>query len=96
MPTYIALIHEDDDGSYRVTFPDLPDIVTAGDDLDEAMEEAEEALEFAAESRNADGSTGLKPPRSVDQLRDDPDFIAASKDAIVIEVDLPGRASAAN
>jgi predicted RNase H-like HicB family nuclease len=48
MPVYIALIQKDASGTFNVSFPDLPGIVTAGDTLDEAIEEAEETLEYAA------------------------------------------------
>jgi predicted RNase H-like HicB family nuclease len=87
MPEYIALIHEDDDGCFTVSFPDIPGLVTAGDSFEEALEEAAEALAFAAEDWvNPDGSAGLKPPRGIDELRLDRDFIAASKDAEIAVV----------
>jgi predicted RNase H-like HicB family nuclease len=90
MPTYIALIHKDADSCYGVSFPDIPGLFTAGDSVDEAIEEAEEALEFAAEDwTNQDGSTGLKPPRTIEQLRNDPEFVEAVNGAAIIEIDLP-------
>ena len=49
MPHYIALIHKDPDSCYGVSFPDIPGVVTGGDTVDEAMEEAAEFLQFAAE-----------------------------------------------
>jgi predicted RNase H-like HicB family nuclease len=89
MPPYIALIREDADGYFTVSFPDIPGLITAGDTLEEAMEEAEEALTFAAEDwSNEDGSTGLKPPQTIEQLRQDPDFVGASQGATVVEVEL--------
>jgi predicted RNase H-like HicB family nuclease len=89
MPTYVALIREDADGIFHVSFPDIPGLITAGDDLDEAIEEAEDALTFAAEDwTNPDGSTGLKSPRSVKQLQDDPEFLKGAEGATVVEVDL--------
>ena len=36
MRHYIALIHKDAGSDYGVSFPDLPSLVTAGSDLDEA------------------------------------------------------------
>ena len=66
MPLYIAVIREQA-GHFNVSFPDVPGLVTAGDSLDEALEEAIEALEGAGEDwTNPDGSTGLK---SAAQLR---------------------------
>ena len=75
MPRYIALIHKDSDNCYGVSFPDLPGIITGGDTVDEAIEQAAEILQFAAEGwTNPDGSTGFKPPSSIDELRRDPNF----------------------
>jgi antitoxin HicB len=90
MPTYIALIREDADGVFHVSFPDIPGLITAGDDLDEAIEEAEDALTDAAEDwTNPDGSAGLKPPRTIEQLQSDPAFAVASEEADIVGIDLP-------
>ena len=57
MPHYIALIHKDTDTCYGVSFPDIPGVVTGGDTIDEAMQQATEVLQFAAEDwTNPDGS----------------------------------------
>jgi HicB_like antitoxin of bacterial toxin-antitoxin system len=40
---YIAIIRQDSDGCYGVSFPDLPGVVTAGDTFEEALSEATEA-----------------------------------------------------
>ena len=59
MPQYVALVHKESDGCYGVSFPDLPGVITGGDSLDEALEEAADVLAFAAEDWiNPDGSTG--------------------------------------
>ncbi|MDF0498389.1 type II toxin-antitoxin system HicB family antitoxin [Bradyrhizobium yuanmingense] len=44
MRYYIAPIHKDADSDYGVSFPDLPDVISAGSTLDEAREMAAEAL----------------------------------------------------
>ena len=36
MRQYVALIHKDADSDYGVSFPDLPGVISAGSDLDEA------------------------------------------------------------
>jgi antitoxin HicB len=96
MPHYIALIHKDSDGCYGVSFPDVPGVVTGGDTVEEAMEEAAEFLQFAADDWiNPDGSTGLKAPRTINELRNDPEFIEDAKDAVVAFVEYPARANAA-
>jgi predicted RNase H-like HicB family nuclease len=88
MPVYIALIEQDADGAFKVSFPDLPGLVAAGDTLDDAIEEAEETLEYAAgDWRNPDGSSGLPAPRSIDQLQDDPAFADAADGNVVVEID---------
>ena len=88
MPVYIALIQKDASGTFNVSFPDLPGIVTAGDTLDEAIEEAEETLEYAAgDWRNPDGSTGLPSPRTIEQLQDDPEFADAADGGVIVEID---------
>jgi antitoxin HicB len=96
MPHYIALIHKDTDSCYGVSFPDVPGVITGGDTIDEAMQQAVEVLQFAAEDwTNADGSTGFKPPSTIDELRKDPGFLEDAKDAVVAFVEFPARAHAA-
>ena len=46
MRQYIALIHKEADSDYGVSFPDLPGVITAGSNLDEARSMATEALAF--------------------------------------------------
>jgi predicted RNase H-like HicB family nuclease len=96
MPRYVALVHKDSDGFYGVSFPDLPGVITGGDTFEEAMEEAADVLEFAAEGWiNSDGSTGFKPPSSIEQLRNDPQFLENAKDAVIAFVDFPASPLAA-
>jgi antitoxin HicB len=96
MPHYIALIHKDSDSCYGVSFPDIPGVFTAGDTIDEAMQQAHEVLQFAAEDwTNPDGSTGFKAPSTIDELRNNPEFIEDGKDAVVAFVEYPARAHAA-
>jgi antitoxin HicB len=96
MPHYVALIHKEPDGCYGVSFPDLPGVITGGDDFEDAVEQAAEVLEFAAEDwTNPDGSSGFKPPSSIDELRRNPQFVEDAKDAVVALIEFPGRAHAA-
>lgn len=95
MARYVALICKQADGCYGVSFPDLPGVITGGDTIDEAMEEATEVLQFAAEDwTNPDGSTGFKPPSTVDELRRNPEFLEDAKDAVVAFVEFPDPAHA--
>jgi predicted RNase H-like HicB family nuclease len=96
MPHYIALIREESDGYYGVSFPDLPGVVTGGDDFEEAVEQATEVLEFAAEDwTNPDGSSGFKPPSTLDELRRNPEFIEAEKHAEIVLIEFPAGEEAA-
>lgn len=76
---YVALIHKDDQSGYGVSFPDLPGIIAVADTLDEAIAEAAAALDFAFE----DWVGPAPKPRSIEALRRDADFIAASADAVI-------------
>lgn len=96
MPHYIALIHKDSDSCYGVSFPDIRGVFTAGDTIDEAMQQAREVLQFAAEDwTNPDGSTGFKAPSTIDELRNNPEFLEDAKDAVVAFVEYSARAHAA-
>ncbi|ABD88823.1 type II toxin-antitoxin system HicB family antitoxin [Rhodopseudomonas palustris] len=89
MPLYIAVIR-DRAGHFTVSFPDIPGLITAGDDYDEALEEAIEALEAAGEDwTNPDGSTGLKAPRPFEELQRDPAFVALADGATLVEIEWP-------
>jgi antitoxin HicB len=96
MPQYVALVRRKSDGCYGVSFPDLPGVITGGDTFDEALEEAAEVLAFAAEDWiNPDGSTGFKPPSTIEQLRSDPGFLQHARDAVIAFVEFPAVAPAA-
>jgi predicted RNase H-like HicB family nuclease len=84
---YIALIHKEPDSGYGVSFPDVPGVTTAADSLDDALVQAADVLRFAFEDW-----AGERPlPRSIDELRADPVFVADSADAVVVAV-RPGAA----
>src|SRR5437879_6894030 len=87
MPYYIALIHKDADSCYGVSFPDVPGVFTAGDTIDEAMQQASEVLEFAAEDwQNPDGSKAFPAARTIDELRTDSQFQEDATNAMVAVV----------
>jgi antitoxin HicB len=96
MPHYIALIHKDADSCYGVSFPDWPGVVTAGDTIDEALQQAAEVLTFAAEDwENSDGVKGIPEPRTIDELRADPEFRDDAVDAVIAAVPFRVKAEAA-
>lgn len=61
MRHYIALIHKDPDSDYGVSFPDLPGLITAGTDLDDARAMAADALAFHLEGLAEDGEAVAEP-----------------------------------
>jgi len=96
MPHYIALIHKQADSSYGVSFPDVPGVITAGDTIDEAMQRAAEVLAFAAEDWEAHTSNRRFPaPRTIDELRTDPEFQEDAADAVVAAIPFRVTAEAA-
>jgi predicted RNase H-like HicB family nuclease len=61
MKTYLALV-EEDNGNYGVVFPDLPGVVSAGTDFDDAVRNAKEILADFAERME------LPCPRTLEQI----------------------------
>jgi predicted RNase H-like HicB family nuclease len=88
MAGYIALVHKDEGTSYGVSFPDVPGCISAGDTLEEAVANAGEALAGHLALMRADGDT-IPAPRSFEELRQDPEFIADAGEAIVTVVEQP-------
>ncbi|MFA6568961.1 MAG: type II toxin-antitoxin system HicB family antitoxin [Victivallales bacterium] len=43
---YVAVVHKDRNSEYGVSFPDFPGCISAGKDLDEVFEMAQEAFQF--------------------------------------------------
>ncbi|MBI1203844.1 MAG: HicB family protein [Rhodopseudomonas sp.] len=96
MPHYIALIHKESDSSYGVSFPDVPGVITAGDSIDDVLQKAAEALEFAADDwEDRDGSKRFPAPRTIDELRTDPVFQQDAHDAVIAAVPFRAKAEAA-
>jgi len=92
---YIALIHKDRDSCYGVSFPDLPGVFTAGDTIDEAIQKAAEVIEFAAADWSDLKSEKFPLPRTIDDLRSDPQFQESATDAVIAAVPFRSKAEAA-
>ena len=67
MRQYIALIHKEADSDYGVSFPDLPGVITAGSNLDEARSMATEALAFHLQGLVEDGEP-VPEPSSLEEI----------------------------
>ena len=87
MVTYIAFLHKDSDSDFGVSFPDFPGCVTAGTTLEEARQNAGEALGLHIEGMNEDGET-IPAPSSLDEVMQLPEAV----DAVVLVVNVKGNA----
>jgi len=95
MAHYIAIIEDaGPDHAVGVWFPDLPGCTSAGDDIDEALRNAPEALELYAEGMEEDGKP-LPRPRTLTELKADSEIADDLKAYIVALIELPARAHAA-
>jgi predicted RNase H-like HicB family nuclease len=72
MRTYIALIHKDKDSDFGVSFPDFPGVVTAGLDLDDARQMAEEALNLHIRGMMEDKDV-LPEPSTLEKVMEETD-----------------------
>jgi predicted RNase H-like HicB family nuclease len=85
---YIAIVEDaGPDKTIGIWFPDLPGCFSAGDDVDEALHNAEEALLLYAEAEAKDGRI-LPRPRTLTQLRNDPAAASDLRDHMVALVPL--------
>src|SRR5947209_9315171 len=95
MTHYIAII-EDAGPEYAigVWFPDLPGCTSAGDDLDEALRNAPEAMALYLEDFESDGKP-LPRPRTLKELKADPEVAEDLQNYMFALIELPARAHAA-
>lgn len=84
MRHYIALIHKDADSDYGVSFPDIPGVITAGSNLDEARKLATEALAFHLQGLAKDGEA-VPESSTLEQIM----AIAENKDGVAVLIDAP-------
>jgi predicted RNase H-like HicB family nuclease len=82
---YPIVIHKDPDSDYGVTVPDIPGCFSAGNTMDEAMQNASEAIECHIEGLLIDGDD-IPSPMPMEFHHVNPDF----KDGIwgIVPVDL--------
>jgi predicted RNase H-like HicB family nuclease len=81
---YVALI-DGEAGAYGVIVPDLPGCTSGGATLDEAIQNAAEAVRLWAEDALADGER-LPEPRSVESSRKDPKVIRATREGAALVI----------
>ena len=69
---YVAIIDQASDGTYGVSFPDLPGCASAGDSLPEALENAREALGLHLHGLEEEG-LAVPAPSELATFLDDPE-----------------------
>ena len=88
MPHYVAIVEDaGPDKAIGIWFPDLPGCFSGGDDVDEALRNAEEALALYAEAEAKEGRT-LPLARTLSALRDDSAAASDLRDHMVALVAL--------
>ena len=70
---YPVVIHKDPESDYGVTVPDLPGCFSAGETLDEALQEVVEAIECHLEGLLLDGEP-IPPPKTIEYHQGNPDY----------------------
>jgi predicted RNase H-like HicB family nuclease len=95
MPHYVAIIEDiEADEGVGLWFPDLPGCFSGGDDVDEALENAPEALALYAQELIADGRK-LPRPRTLDELKADPELAGELGKHTAVLIEWPPRDDAA-
>ena len=85
---YVAIVEDaGPDKAIGVWFPDIPGCFSAGDDVDEALRNAEEALALYAEAEASDGRA-LPAPRTLAALKNDSTAASDLRDHMVALVPL--------
>ena len=86
---YPAIIERGTSG-YGVFFPDLPGCTSAGDTIQEAAKNAEEALQGWIEV-SAEHGDSIPLPSELDAIAPDPDVAEAAR--VLVRADLPDKAA---
>ena len=83
---YPAVIHKDQDSDYGVTVPDLPGCFSAGSSMEEALQQAKEAIECHLEGLLLDDEVLPMPTQDYTQLSKKSEY----QDGIwhLVEIDL--------
>jgi predicted RNase H-like HicB family nuclease len=82
---YPVVIHKDPNSDYGVTVPDLPGCFSAGETLDEALQQASEAIECHLEALMLDGEP-IPLPKGIDWHRCNPDYEGGTWALVSVDV----------
>jgi predicted RNase H-like HicB family nuclease len=93
MPHYVAIVEDaGPEKAVGIWFPDLRGCFSAGDDIDEALHNAQEALALYAESQAREGRE-LPVPRTVSALKRGSGVLADLRDHTLALIALPAAAA---
>ena len=95
MANYIAIVHKDPNSDFGVSFPDFPGCITAGRNIDEAKDMAQEALSLHIQGMIEDGDQ-LPVPSKLEEIMADPDFAEAAAYLVVEVPDVKPRSVRVN
>ena len=76
MANYIAIVHKEASTDFGVSFPDFPGCITAGQNVDEAKDSAQEALALHVQGMIEDGDQ-LPIPSKLEDIMADADYADA-------------------
>jgi len=76
MANYIAIVHKETKSDFGVSFPDFPGCITAGKNIDEAKDMAQEALTLHIQGMLEDGEQ-LPNASRLEEIMNDPDYANA-------------------
>ena len=82
---YPVIIHKDPKGDYGVTVPDLPGCFSAGETLDEALQQASEAIECHLEALMLDGEP-IPPPKDIESHRGNPEYTGGTWALVFVDI----------
>ena len=82
---YPIVIHKDSDSDYGVTVPDLPGCFSAGGTMDEALQEAVEAIETHLEGMLLDGES-IPSPKTDEFHRENLDYAEGIWALVTVDV----------
>jgi predicted RNase H-like HicB family nuclease len=92
MPHYVAIVEDaGPEKAVGIWFPDLSGCFSGGDDIDEALRNAQEALVLYAESQARQGRE-LPAPRTISALKNDPGVAANLREHTAAIIALPAAA----
>lgn len=93
---YPVVVHKDAESDYGVTVPDIPGCFSAGETLDQALQEVVEAIECHLEGLLLDGEP-IPVPRPLDFHQSNPDYAGGVWAVVTIDLgNLSGRTRRVN